>query len=192
MRISTTVSDADLADLLRQGDVDAFNTIYSRYWKKLYVVASKRLHNEEEAEEIVQNIFLNLWRKRAHFRLITGFDNYFSVAVKFEVLDVMRKHAHASAYKKDLGISFSESDESTLKELDLIDLQQKLALTLSLLPEKCQLVFRLKHEKGYSQKKIAEELNISEKTVEAHLSKARKTFRNTFGSFLGTILWINL
>jgi len=57
----------------------------------MFVIASKRLGNEEETEEIVQEIFLNLWRKHENFILTTGFNNYFAIAIKFEVLDVMRK-----------------------------------------------------------------------------------------------------
>ncbi|EHQ25936.1 RNA polymerase sigma factor [Mucilaginibacter paludis] len=185
-------TDNELAALLREGDHRAFTEIYKRYWKKIYIIASKRLGDENEAEEIVQDIFLNLWRKHADFRLTTGFNNYFAVAVKFEILDVMRKRITASAYDKELLATYAEADLSTLRQLDMQELQQKLQLTVNGLPEKCQLVFRLKHEQGYSQKQIAEKLNISEKTVEAHLSRAKKTMRTAFGSLFSIILFIYL
>ncbi|PTS97327.1 RNA polymerase sigma-70 factor, partial [Pedobacter sp. HMWF019] len=71
-----------------------------------------------------------------------------------------------------------------------MELQQKLQLTIQSLPEKCQLVFKLKHENGYSQKEIAKELQISEKTVEAHLSKARKTLKQSFGKLFSVVMFI--
>ncbi|HEY0176349.1 MAG TPA: sigma-70 family RNA polymerase sigma factor [Pedobacter sp.] len=191
MSAFNTVSDNNLAELLRQGDINAFTAIYNRYWKKIYGVASNCLSVGGEAEEIVQNIFLNLWGRRDTFRLVTGFDNYFAVAVKFEILDIIRKHAYCTAYKEELGISFSEIDESPLRDLDLVEFQEKFQSAINSLPEKCQLVFRLKHKEGYSQEKIAEELSISEKTVEAYLSRTRKTFHNTFGPVLEAVIWIN-
>ncbi|WP_342647933.1 RNA polymerase sigma-70 factor [Mucilaginibacter sp. CSA2-8R] len=176
--------DHELALHLKEGSTSAFTVIYERYWKQLFVMASKRLGDEDEAEEIVQEIFLNLWRRRETFNLSTGFANYLSIAVKFEILDAMRKRAHVSKYSQELTNSFTEVDESLLKQLDMDELQQTLQLTIKALPEKCQLVYKLKYEQGYSQKQIASELNISEKTVEAHLSKARKVLRGKFGYVL--------
>jgi RNA polymerase sigma-70 factor (family 1) len=191
MAVYSNLSEQELSTLLKEGDQYAYTEVYNRYWRKMFVVAHKRLGDQQDAEEIVQDIFVNLWRKRETFVLTTSFQNYFAVAVKFEILDVMRKRAHAAAYEKELGLSYTEEDISTLRELDLYELQERLQLTINLLPEKCQLVFRLKHDKGYSQKHIAEELDISEKTVEAHLSKARKTLKNKFGNLLGTVLFIH-
>ncbi|TKC63984.1 RNA polymerase sigma-70 factor [Pedobacter hiemivivus] len=191
MAVYSNLSEQELSTLLKEGDKYAYTEVYNRYWRKMFVVAHKRLGDQQDAEEIVQDIFVNLWRKRETFVLTTSFQNYFAVAVKFEILDVMRKRAHAAAYEKELGLSYTEEDISTLRELDLYELQERLQLTINLLPEKCQLVFRLKHDKGYSQKHIAEELDISEKTVEAHLSKARKTLKNKFGNLLGTVLFIH-
>jgi RNA polymerase sigma-70 factor (family 1) len=184
--------DLELALHLKEGNSSAFTVIYERYWKQLFVIASKRLGDEDEAEEIVQEIFLNLWRRRETFNLTTGFANYLAIAVKFEILDAMRKRAHVSKYNQELGRSFAEADESMLRQMDMSELQQKLQLSIKILPEKCQLVFKLKYEQGYSQKQIADELDISEKTVEAHLSKARKMLRNRLGCLLMIILAIYL
>jgi RNA polymerase sigma-70 factor (family 1) len=185
-----TYSDNELAGLFKTGDAAAYTAIYKRYWQRIYVIALKRLGDEQDAEEIVQDIFLNFWRKRFTFTLTTGFQNYFAIAVKFEIMDLMRKRAHALAYDKESGLDFSEADESMLRQLDLLDLQKQLQLSINDLPEKCRLVFRLKYEQGYSQKQISEELDISEKTVEAHLSKGRKTLRTTFGNLLNSMLFI--
>ncbi|QNK61522.1 RNA polymerase sigma-70 factor [Pedobacter sp. PAMC26386] len=175
------LSDHELAALITIDDEAAFNEIYKRYWERLYVAARHRIDDAYEAEEIVQDIFCNLWRKRNTFELIKGFQYYFSVAVKFEVINRMAKKSRETRVKKEVFVLSSAIDESTSDQLDFNELQSQLALTIKILPEKCLLVFKLKHEEGYSQKQIAEELNIAEKTVEAHLSKARKTIRIRFG-----------
>jgi RNA polymerase sigma-70 factor (family 1) len=173
-------SDQELAVFFRAGDAAAFTQIYKRYWKKIYLVAASRL-GELEAEEIVQIIFLNLWTKRQRFELARPFSHYFAVAAKYEVISAMRKDGSAAAYKRELKYSFSESSEDTLHDLDYSELQQKLAILVEELPEKCKLVFKLKYEQGLTQKQIAGRLLVSEKTVEAHLSRARRAIKGNFG-----------
>lgn len=184
-------SEDKLAGLLKNGSEAAFSQIYSRYWDKMYVVARKRLDDAIEAEEIVQDVFCNLWRRRAGFELHKGFNNYFAVAVKFEVINRLQKRSRTQRFEKDWSNEVTEVDQSTQDQLSFNELQQLLELTVKSLPEKCQLVFRLKHEAGYSQKQIAETMDISEKTVEAHLSKARKTIKNNLGPAGMLLLLIN-
>ncbi|MBB5644198.1 RNA polymerase sigma factor [Pedobacter cryoconitis] len=176
-----TLSDHELAGLLAADDEAAFNELYKRYWERLYVIARQRIDDAYEAEEIVQDIFCNLWRKRSTFELTKGFQYYFSVAVKFEVINRMAKKSRENRVKKEVLVLSSPFDESTSDQLDFNELKSQLALTIKVLPEKCLLVFKLKHEQGYSQKQIAQEMDIAEKTVEAHLAKARKTIRLRFG-----------
>ncbi|TZF82226.1 RNA polymerase sigma-70 factor [Pedobacter sp. BS3] len=179
----STSDDDVLIDRLNTDEINAFREIYDRYWDKLYVVARNRINDREEAEEIVQDIFCNFWRRRKSLVLTKGLNNYFSIAVKYEVINRLARQARANTYLKQAAKELSEVDESTLMQLDLNELQNQLQSTINTLPEKCQLVFRLQHEQGYSQRRIAEELDISEKTVEAHLSKARKVLRNSFSNF---------
>lgn len=186
----SALTDLDLSHLLKQDDGAAFTEIYARYWKKIFVIAHKRLGDQHDAEEIVQDIFLNFWRKRETFVLTTGLPNYFAIAVKFEILDMMRKRASTLKYEEELSFSYTEADESMLRAMGLQELQSKLQLAVQALPEKCQLVFKLKYELGYSQKQIAGEMNISEKTVEAHLAKAKKTLKGKFGGLLGIIVFL--
>ncbi len=128
--VLNNLPDQELALHLKQGNSSAFTVIYERYWKQLFIIASKRLGDEDEAEEVVQEIFLNLWRRRETFNLTAGFANYLAVAVKFEIMDAMRKRVHVFKYSQELLHNFKEADESTLKQLDMAELQQKLQLTI--------------------------------------------------------------
>lgn len=183
-------TEDELARLLRSGSETAFAEIYNRYWDKLYIVARKRLDNAFEGEEIVQEVFCNLWRRRAGFQLHKGFNNYFSVAVKFEVINRLQKRARTQALEKNLSMELTELDETTVEQISFNELKQQLELTIKQLPEKCQIVFRLKHEEGLSQKQIAAKLDVSEKTVEAHLSKARKSIKDQFGNISSLLFLI--
>lgn len=189
MIVHAAYTDTELADLLRTDSEAVFREIYNRYWDKLFILARKRMDDPLEAEEIVQDIFCNLWRKRQTLTITKGLNNYFAVAVKFEVINRLAKRTRSAAYIKATAAEISEIDETTLQQLDYNELLQQLQLTINALPEKCRIVFKLQQEEGYTQQQIAKELDISEKTVEAHLSKARKTLRGAFGNLLGLLLF---
>lgn len=183
------LNDKQLAARLREGDAEAFRVIYDRFWDKLLVVAAKRLDNMSEAEEAVQDIFVNLWRKRKVFELKVSFDNYLAVAVKFEVINRRAKRIRENIMRVELETMpvAVNDDKSTF---DLHYLQQQLEHTINRLPPKCQLVFRLSRNDDYTNRQIAEELNISEKAVEKHISKALKILRERFGRYFSLVLII--
>jgi len=177
-------SDQELVALLNQGSEVAFNEIYNRYWSGVFLVAKNRLKNDMEAGEVVQDIFCNLWRKRIKFQLDKSLKVYFAVAVKYEIINRYAKRHRENILIEQLTYSIPQKDLSTQETISFNELERNLMYSIDLLPERSQLVFRLRFENGYSQKQIAEELNISEKTVEAHISKARKYIRTRLGPTL--------
>ena len=187
-------SDLKLAELLSMDSEAAFNEIYNRYWASVFLVARNRLKNDLEAEEIVQNIFCHLWRKRRTFQLKKTFQIYFAVAVKYEVINLSVKKQREINFVEHVSRHGFNVDNSTLQKLSYNELKHTLEKTICVLPERCQLVFRLRIESEYTQKEIAKELAISEKTVETHLTKARKHIRDTLDPALipHVIILINM
>jgi RNA polymerase sigma-70 factor (ECF subfamily) len=180
--------DRELSRLLQKSDEAAFRTLYERHWKRLYDMARSRLGEASEAEEVVQDIFCKLWRRRAAFVLDTSFDQYFSIAVKFEVINRLAKRARVITWQNELSSFPPPAAESLLQQMDYRRLQQQLRVTINALPQQSRVVFQLKHEGGYTLRQISRHLGISVKTVEAHLTKARKTIRVVLGSLLGSLL----
>lgn len=178
----STFTDQQLASLLRAGDAGAFKFIYGRFWDKLLVVAAKRLGSVPEAEEVIQDIFLNLWRRRETFELKVSFENYLAVALKFEVINRRAKRVRENAFHVQLGSQIPPVYSDKIN-FDLEYLQQQLEHTLNSLPPKCRLVFRLSRDNNYTNKQIAKELGVTEKAVEKHISKALKVFRKRFGGY---------
>lgn len=178
------LEDNELIQRLASDDNRAFTEIYNRYWKKLFTVAANKTNDLDEAEEIVQDIFISLWRRRGELTVIDTLSSYLAVSVKYKVIKSLDKRNNRQKY---LGYStdhISVADNYTEEWLEFEELKSRLTLFVAELPEKCRMVYQLSRDAGYSQKKIAEEMGISEKTVEAHLGKALKTLRTRLSQFL--------
>lgn len=179
-------SDVELIVLLKGGSHAAFTEIYNRYWQKLFTVAANKIADLEEAREIVQNIFISLWQRRYELEIKGTLGNYLAVSVKYRVINALDKQNNHQTYLDSL--SATEVDDTTQQWLEFIELKERLAVLVAELPEKCRIVFELSREKGLSQKEIAQQLDISEKTVEGHMTKAIKILRTGLNSFLITLL----
>jgi RNA polymerase sigma-70 factor (ECF subfamily) len=164
--------------------MQAFTEVYNRYWKKLFSIAANKIQDLDDAEEIVQDIFVSLWKRREELGTIDTLSPYLAVSVKYRVIKYLDKQNNRQRYTDHNQKTATLADDSTRQWLEFEELRSRLAMFVADLPEKCRLVYRLSRESGFSQKRIASELGISEKTVEAHLGKALKTLRARLSSFL--------
>jgi len=178
------LNDKELINLMQVNDEFAFTEVYNRYWKKLFTIAANKLRDLDEAEEVVQDIFVSLWKRRATLDITDTLSGYLAVSVKYRVIKLLHKQNNQQKY-----VDYSESalvtyDDSTQQWIEFEELKNQLALFVADLPEKCRLVYQLSRESGLSHKQIASELGIAEKTVEAHLAKAVKTLRTRLSQIL--------
>src|SRR5476651_1665753 len=163
------VTDQEILIGLRNNDHRSFRYLYEKYWEKLYLSACRRLDDEFDAEEVVQDIFCNLWRKRDRLELMTNFEVYFSVAVKYEVINRFTKKARERVYQNYAISNYSEVEYTTTNQINYNEVQQQLEQTVNTLPDKCRTAFKLSREQGYTNKQISALMEISIKTVEAHI-----------------------
>jgi len=183
-------SDLELLSLLKEGDRNAFTTLYNRYWDKLYAVAFNRLADEFEAEEAVQNIFLDLWKRKETITLTHTLSTYLSAAIKYHVFTRLAQIRREKLRTEELKIGAIEGVETTAEWLSEKELKKQLEQSINELPEKCKIVFLLSREQNLTNKQIAEELNISEKTVEGHITKALNNLRGSLSVTLPVLLAI--
>ena len=176
----STYTDQELTGLLKQGEPKAMTAIYGRYWDKLLAVALNRLENLEEAEECVQDVFLKLWKLREQLELKYTLGTYLAAAVRYRVYDMLAgQHRKLKAGTETLAdleeiIPGGVSADAELLEKELIE---RIEQSVKQLPEKCRIIYKLSREENFSNKEIAAALNISEKAVEAHLTRAFKSIR---------------
>lgn len=169
---------------LKESDEAAFAQIYNGYWKPLFYVAATRLKSLTDAEEVVQDVFLDIWNRRQELA-ITCLSSYLAVCVKYRVITLLAKKARNYQQQQTLARQATIQDLSSESSIDFASLRRELEKQTARLPEKCQLVFRLSREGGYSHKEIATQLRISEKTVESHLTKALRQLRAGLNYIMG-------
>lgn len=182
-------SDIELVSLLKKGSEPALAALYLRYWDKLLIVAANRLDDPAEAEECVQDVFFRLWQRREDLQLSHSLATYLAVAVKYRVINAMDKQYRL---RNRMGRSYAGlAETSVFSAEDYLlekELSEQIATAVNKLPEKCRIVFKLSREQGLAHKQIAAELDISEKTVEAHISKALKAIRSDLATTLPTFV----
>jgi len=168
-------------------DKRAFDEIYEFYWYRIYLVAYRRLKNKEIAEEIAQDIFLKLWEKKSEL-YIKSLENYLFSSVKFAVIDHIRKQILLGKYTDHYQLFQIISENQVEEQLNIKDLSTSIEAGITQLPEKSQIVFRLSRFDFWTNEQIASHLQLSEKSVEYHLTKSLKFLRNFLKSVISIII----
>lgn len=168
------LSDEQLVNFLNKGEESAITEIYNRYWEKLLAIAFIHTKDKDAAEEIVQQVLINLWDRRSTLK-IGSLQNYLASAVKYAVIHSIQR------YERRAVIANNELTQQTNnfseQEIYVRFLNEYINGLVDKLPEKCKIVFKYSRQEGKNTAEIASELNIAEKTVEAHLTKAIKFIR---------------
>jgi RNA polymerase sigma-70 factor (family 1) len=167
---------------MAQGNEQAFTEIYHQYWKLLFSVAANKLNNLADAEEVVQEVFADLWKRRSAINIRQSLKSYLAAAVKFQVYNLMNKR-YRQRHHEQLMQQTIDTTSSVEEQYDLKELQEQLQQTAARLPERCKLIYELSREAGFSNREIAQSLDISEKTVENQMTRALKVLRTSLKFF---------
>lgn len=179
-----TFTDEDLLEMLKNDNQRSFEELYNRYWEKLYTSAFKRVHIEEIAEEIVQDFFTSLWVNRHKILINLTFRSYTYAAIRNLVFKYYQKEYSHKKYQELVKVQLTDCDYSTEDLIDYNDLVRTIDKQIGELPPKCQGVYNLSRKEHKSNKEIACILQISEKTVENHITKALKVLRYSVKGFV--------
>ena len=170
----------------RENSVAVFTQLYRHYFKSLFMTALKIVRDDYLAEEVIQDVFLRLWENEDRFHQITEFERYLYRSVGNESLNKLRNQKTQSKHYDQLSKAVSPEFVNTLLEEE--ELKRKIARAIENLPPQCKTVFKMNRFEGLKYRQIAEELQISEKTVEGHIAKALKILR---ANLLGIILLLS-
>lgn len=171
-------SDTNLIQALKQNNSKAFTEIYNRYWDKTFTVAANKLGDIFQAQELVQELFLDIWKRRESLSVLDHLDRYLATALKYKIINLRRKRIIEQKYILHSKTHDAGAYYSLEQQLQFEELKSRLEKLVTSLPKKCKLVYKLSREEGLAQKDIAARLGIAEKTVEAHLTRALKVLKS--------------
>ena len=179
--------------MLQKGDLRAFDKLYHFYSPKLYRFAFSLLKNNEDAEGIVQEVFLILWRKRNEIDSTKFFKSYLFTISHNLVIDQLRKRLKEKEYQAYLEMYFASVTLAPEQMTDYNIIKSQVDKAIEELPEKRKQIYKLSREKGLSHKEISKQLNISDKTVENQITLALRHVKNRLGTeILSVMLYLIL
>ena len=171
-----TVERNDLLDRLRQGDEAAFDAIFREWYPSLVRSAESIVHSRAVAEEVVQDVMLELWRRRESLAKDSSPQAYLFQSTRNRALNHIRHERVEQKSEPEL-IRQTEMSASAHSQLVEEEIQAALKTAVSELPDRCREVFELSRTHGLKYAEIATTLGISVKTVEAQMGKALRTLR---------------
>jgi RNA polymerase sigma-70 factor, ECF subfamily len=177
-------SDIILFKQVQANDRLAFNTLFTQYYEKLCRFANTYLHDAAEAEEVVADVFVNLWKNRHQLTIEKNLKAYLYISVKHAALALLKKK---QPLHEDIDDILLETDfaDSITPEQSLVhkELQRHMDLAIGALPHRCKQVFMMSRFDNLTYREIGEILEISENTVENHLVRAFSHLRKALRQY---------
>lgn len=183
------MEEQDLLIELRQGNKKAYSLLFNKYYKDLVLFGGNFLPDKAVCEDIVQNVLLKLWNNREELFIETSLKSFLLKSVRNSCLDEI-KHKVVVREHESYAINFEPTDDLDTENYVLYsDLQAHLSEALNKLPAVCREAFEMNRLEGLKYKEIAQQLNVSERTVEVRIGKALGLLRRYLKEFFVAVLW---
>ncbi|HEX7063549.1 MAG TPA: sigma-70 family RNA polymerase sigma factor [Bacillales bacterium] len=178
-------NDAELYEKVQSGDKRSLELLYDKYEKILYSFAYRMTSHKESSEEVVQEVFIKIWKGQGHFDVSKGkFSSWLLTIARNTVIDLMRKRKEP-AYELEERDSFASDEASTEDLVEWKEQGAKLRSAISTLGEEQQLIIESFYFKGITQRKIAEQFDLPLGTVKGRVRLALKHLRNALSEKKG-------
>lgn len=172
---------------IRKGDKKVFEELFHQYYPGMCSYAESLVKQSEVAEEIVQDVFFNIWKNREKLTIIKGWQGYLYRSVFNHSMMHLRKAKRELSLDEEWAGKYLEADEHPSEEMDAQELDAALVFALQALPVRTREIFHLSRFEGLKYREIAERLSISVKTVEANMGKALRAMRISLDEFRNTV-----
>jgi RNA polymerase sigma-70 factor (ECF subfamily) len=184
------VDELYLLNKLKEGDINALEVIFHKYYSHLCRYLLLLFKNELLVEHIAQDIFVYLWENRESLEIKTSLESYLYTAGRYKALNQIRDSKRQEAIRENLVVSEEEYNNDPESTLEIKELEKIIDDAIKTLPARCQRIFRLSREDEMSYKEIAEFLNISVNTVEGQMAIALKKLRIILKPFYIQLLFM--
>ncbi|MEJ2884305.1 RNA polymerase sigma factor [Pedobacter sp. GR22-6] len=185
------LADDVLLDLLTSGDHLAYKQIYQRYWAVLYRHARRMISDEEEAKDLIQDLFTNLWYKADELKIETSLSSYLYGTVRYQVFGLIDKRKVRQQHITSLQKFMKEAEFTTDTTVRENELKRLIEREISMLPPKMREVFELSRKSQLNHREISQQMDISDQTVKKQIYNAVKILRLKF-SGIGVFLFFFL
>jgi len=159
-----------------------FQEVFNTYWKRMVAFSQHHCPSDDIAMDIVQDIFCSLWKRRGDLEVIVHMEHYLFRAVRIRISDYYREHYRRANSEGLMATTFCDITHNTEETIYYNDLDHFVNGLVNRLPCRCRQVYSLSRNSGLNIPEIARSLGLSEKTVEAHLTKALKFLRHNIPS----------
>lgn len=173
-------TDEQLLSLLRNGDAAAFNAIYERYSRPLYLYILSKTDKGETSKDVLQDLFTTLWEKRQALDIHLSLRSYLYQCVRHKIIDLYRKDATYRKYLQQLIEHFDAQPHNISETYDYKAKAAEVFEAINRLPEKMKEIFMLSRFENMSIEQIATRLELSQQTVKNQISKALKILRTHY------------
>ena len=172
------LSDVVVFKRIKDGDIKTFEMVFSQYYTPLCLYAYSITIRKDIAEEVVQDVFYNIWKERHRIQILQSIKNYLYGAVKNQSLRYRERLMIQEKHREYVLSHSSLHDElSPQEELEYKELEEIIRRTLERLPERCRKIFLMHRMEDKKYKEIANYFSLSVKTVEAEMTKAYRMLR---------------
>lgn len=167
-----------LVSMMKAGNSYAFEKLYFRYCKKLYNFVFGICRNREDAEGLVQLVFMKVWEKRTEIDTELSFSGYIFRIAKNSLLNKIKKKINEKVYLDYLLSRPEDLSNSVEKNINFLELNIEIERLINNIPEKRRNIFLLSRMEGLTYREIAAKLNISVNTVNTQISKSLEELRD--------------
>lgn len=171
----------------QNGNDSAFDALFRKFYKPLCYAAGKKTGDINTAEDIVQDLFADIYTKREKIEINTSIDKYLYGALFYKCQNFNKRRENNPGFEE---CAFEPQDYSSIpsKKIEEIELEAQIYEAIATLPEKCREVFKLSRFENKKNREIAEILNISIKTVETHMNHALKKLGKIFYKYINILI----
>ena len=190
--MDTTINSTDqsILALLRADDERAMERIFEEYYSYLVTTAYHVLMDQHQAKDLVQDVLFHFWSKKETLTIESGLKSYLRRSVVNRSIDQIRRKKRFGVAEEITDYNQASTDVSTQEMMETSDLEGAIMAAVNSLPERCKLIFSLSRFEDMSHQQIADQLDISKKTIENQMTKALKTIRKAIQQYKDLAIFV--
>lgn len=171
------MDDRSIINALKKDNQEAFSILYHRYWEKLYYVAYGKLGSQEETEDLLHDLFMEIWNNRKKLVIKKSLAAYLFTALKYKIFRLYDSKAVRRRYAERIQSKETPPNNNVEEYISFNELYDRIEQNIEKLPKKCRVVFKLSRFRNQTVDEISEKLKISPHTAQNHINKALKLLR---------------